>query len=54
MGDDWQGNYDILKDYCEIEYLSRTEDISSSQLKKSLTSFLSTSKEDILGFYLKL
>ena len=51
MGDDWQGKFDFLKDHCEVEYLSRTKDISTTQLKKSLTSFLSISKEDILGVF---
>lgn len=51
MGDDWQGKFDFLKDHCEVEYLSRTKDISTTQLKKSLTSFLSISKEDILGAF---
>ena len=51
MGDDWQGKFDFLKEHCEVEYLSRTKDISTTQLKKSLTSFLSISKEDILGVF---
>lgn len=33
MGDDWQGKFDELKDLCEVVYLSRTQDISSSQIK---------------------
>ena len=36
MGDDWKGNFDFLKDYCEVVYLPRTEGISSTQLKEEL------------------
>lgn len=24
MGDDWEGKFDFLKDYCEVVYLPRT------------------------------
>ena len=51
MGDDWEGKFDSLKEYCEVIYLSRTQDISTTQLKKSLTNFLSISKEDITGVF---
>lgn len=51
MGDDWEGKFDFLQEYCEVKYLNRTKDISTTQLKKSLTSFLSISKEDILGVF---
>jgi glycerol-3-phosphate cytidylyltransferase len=33
MGDDWEGEFDFLKEYCKVVYLSRTKDISSSFLK---------------------
>jgi len=51
MGNDWEGKFDYLKEHCEVQYLSRTTDISTTQLKKSLTNFLSISKEDILGVF---
>ncbi len=51
IGDDWKGEFDFLKEYCDVQYLTRTKDISTTQLKKSLTSFLSISKEDILGVF---
>ena len=37
MGDDWEGEFDFLKDYCEVVYLSRTEGISTSQIKNELS-----------------
>ena len=36
MGDDWEGKFDFLKDYCEVVYLPRTPDVSSTQTKKHL------------------
>ena len=36
MGDDWEGKFDFLKDYCEVIYLPRTPEISTSQIKKEL------------------
>ena len=36
MGDDWQGKFDFLKDYCEVVYLPRTPDVCSIETKKYL------------------
>lgn len=36
MGDDWEGKFDHLKDHCEVEYLPRTEGISTSKIKNDL------------------
>ena len=36
MGDDWKGQFDFLKDQCEVIYLPRTEGISTSQIKNDL------------------
>lgn len=36
MGDDWVGKFDHLKSCCEVIYLSRTADVSSTQLKRLL------------------
>lgn len=33
IGDDWSGQFDFLKDQCRVEYLSRTADVSTTQLK---------------------
>ena len=32
MGDDWKGKFDFLKKYCEVVYLDRTRDISTTQI----------------------
>lgn len=36
MGNDWEGKFDFLKDYCEVIYLPRTPDISTTQIKEAL------------------
>lgn len=36
MGDDWKGKFDFLKDYCEVIYLPRTKEISTTKIKKDL------------------
>ena len=36
IGDDWKGKFDFLKDYCEVKYLSRTPEISTTKIKKDL------------------
>lgn len=37
MGDDWQGKFDELKDLCEVVYLPRTEDVSTTEIKRALS-----------------
>ncbi len=36
MGDDWEGQFDFLKEYCEVVYLPRTEGISTTKIKQDL------------------
>lgn len=36
MGDDWAGKFDFLKPYCEVVYLPRTPEISTTQIKRDL------------------
>lgn len=36
MGDDWKGKFDFLQDICQVVYLPRTPDISSTELKAQL------------------
>ena len=36
MGDDWKGKFDFLKDLCEVVYLERTPEISTTQIKNEL------------------
>lgn len=36
MGDDWKGKFDYLEEYCEVVYLPRTPEISTTQIKNDL------------------
>ena len=45
MGNDWEGKFDFLKDYCEVIYLPRTQNISTTELKKELNKYLGISDE---------
>lgn len=36
MGDDWEGKFDDLKNLCDVVYLPRTPEISTTQIKKDL------------------
>ncbi|MCK4440687.1 MAG: glycerol-3-phosphate cytidylyltransferase [Sulfurovaceae bacterium] len=51
IGDDWKGKFDFLKEHCEVIYLERTKDVSTTELKKSLSNFMLISKEDILNTF---
>ena len=36
IGNDWEGKFDFLRDYCEVVYLPRTPEISTTQNKQEL------------------
>ena len=36
IGDDWKGKFDYLKEFCEVVYLERTPEISTSMIKTEL------------------
>jgi len=36
MGDDWAGKFDFLQEQCEVVYLPRTPEISTTQIKRDL------------------
>ena len=46
VGSDWEGKFDYLKEYCDVVYLPRTKDISSTMLRDELTT---TVKVGIIG-----
>jgi glycerol-3-phosphate cytidylyltransferase len=37
MGDDWAGEFDDLKDLCQVIYLPRTEGISTTDIKSTFS-----------------
>ncbi|SHH81077.1 glycerol-3-phosphate cytidylyltransferase [Clostridium grantii] len=36
MGNDWEGKFDYMKEYCEVVYLPRTPEISTTKIKNEL------------------
>jgi len=36
MGDDWKGKFDELKKFCKVVYLSRTKNISTTDIKHKI------------------
>lgn len=36
IGDDWEGKFDFLKEHCEVVYLTRTPEVSTTQIKNDL------------------
>lgn len=36
MGDDWKGKFDFLKEQCQVVYLPRTPEVSSTAIKDNL------------------
>ena len=38
MGDDWKGMFDYLKEKCEVIYLPRTPEISTTKIKQDIHS----------------
>ena len=37
MGHDWEGKFDELKSLCDVIYLPRTPDVSSTEIKNALS-----------------
>ncbi len=37
MGHDWEGQFDFLKEYCEVVYLRRTKGVSTTKIKEELS-----------------
>lgn len=38
IGEDWRGHFDFLEPHCRVVYLSRTQGISTTQLKEEISS----------------
>jgi glycerol-3-phosphate cytidylyltransferase len=37
MGDDWRGKFDDMRAYCEVVYLARTPEISTTGIKRDIS-----------------
>jgi len=44
MGSDWEGKFDNLKEFCEVIYLERTSNISTTFLKESISDKINDKK----------
>lgn len=42
MGDDWEGRFDFCSDLCEVVYLPRTPNISTTMVKAEVFSMMKT------------
>ena len=38
MGDDWEGRFDSMREYCDVLYLPRTEGVSTTDLVDTIRS----------------
>ena len=47
MGEDWKGKFDDFKQYCDVIYLPRTENISTTELKKTIKSLIDLNMNDL-------
>lgn len=47
IGDDWQGKFDDLRDFCQVVYLPRTEGISTTLIRQTLRMFRKTQINDL-------
>ena len=47
MGDDWEGKFDFLAEYCEVSYLPRTPDISSTMVRNQLAFITSVNSDEV-------
>lgn len=37
IGNDWKGKFDFLKEHCEVVYLDRTPEVSTTEIKNKLS-----------------
>ena len=48
IGEDWKGKFDFLEELCQVVYLKRTKNISTTDLKRSLKRSLSIPHDDLV------
>lgn len=49
MGEDWEGEFDYLTEYCEVRYLPRTRNVSTSSIKTAIDRLSSLGNEDLVS-----
>ena len=46
MGNDWEGKFDFLKEFCEVKYFARIGDLSSTKIKNDIATTYSQNNKD--------
>ncbi|WP_376691988.1 adenylyltransferase/cytidyltransferase family protein [Wenzhouxiangella sp. EGI_FJ10409] len=49
MGEDWQGKFDDLSAYCEVRYLPRTRNVSTTSIKDAIDRLSSVGDSDLVS-----
>lgn len=49
MGEDWQGTFDDLSAYCEVRYLPRTRNVSTTSIKDAIDRLSSVGDSDLVS-----
>lgn len=49
IGDDWSGKFDELSDICEVIYLPRTRNVSTTQLKDVLRALKNDERQQLIN-----
>ncbi|AHK78906.1 glycerol-3-phosphate cytidylyltransferase [Ectothiorhodospira haloalkaliphila] len=54
MGDDWSGQFDDLSNLCQVVYLSRTKDISTTEIKQLVNARFEERLQQLRNSYAQL
>jgi glycerol-3-phosphate cytidylyltransferase len=49
MGEDWAGKFDFLSDACEVRYLPRTRNVSTTSIKAAIDRLSSIGDSDLVS-----
>ena len=49
MGEDWEGEFDPLSEYCEVRYLPRTRNVSTTSIKTAIERLSSVGDSDLIS-----
>lgn len=49
MGEDWEGEFDHLGQYCDVRYLDRTRNVSTTNIRAAIDKLSSIGGEDLIS-----
>jgi glycerol-3-phosphate cytidylyltransferase len=49
MGEDWAGKFDELSDYCEVRYLPRTRNVSTTTIRTAIDKLSSVGDDNLVS-----